>query len=87
MRLIDAESIYISAEVEEEFIRSIQLDTPVTIVPTTNPDKTYTGHILMIPAAAELKDGDRIIKVRIAADDPDHELKPGYTVDVYFEKE
>ena len=87
MRLIDADSIYISAEVEEEFIRSIRLDTPVTIVPTSNPDKIYTGHILMIPAAAELKDGDRIIKVRVAADDPDHELKPGYTVDVYFEKE
>lgn len=87
MRLIDADSIYISAEVEEEFIRYIHLDTPVTIVPTSDPDKVYTGHILTIPAAAELKDGDRIIKVRIAADDPDHELKPGYTVDVYFAKE
>ena len=41
----------------------------------------------MIPAAAELKDGDRIIKVRVEADDPNNELKPGYTVDVYFEKE
>ena len=87
MRLIDADSIYISAEVEEEFIRYIQPDTPVTIIPTSDPNKAYTGHILTIPAAAELKDGDRIIKVRVAADDPEHELKPGYTGDVYFDKE
>lgn len=87
MQLIDADSIYISAEVEEEFIRYIHADTQVTIVPTSNPDKEYTGRIMMIPAAAELKDGDRIIKVRVEADDANNELKPGYTVDVYFDKE
>ncbi len=87
MQLIDADSIYISAEVEEEFIRYIHADTQVMIVPTSNPEKEYTGRIMMIPAAAELKDGDRIIKVRVEADDPNNELKPGYTVDVYFEKE
>lgn len=85
MELIDEDSLYISAEVEEEFIGKITMETPVRIVPTMNPELEFSGSIAQIAELATEKDGSRIVKVRVVPEDDENILKIGYTVDVYFE--
>lgn len=84
LQIIDADSIMISAEVDEEFIRNVHVGEDVEIVPTSVPDSSLTGTVVQIPAMAVEKNGRRIIYVLIKPNDPDHLLKPGYTADVYF---
>lgn len=84
MEIIDADSIYISAEVNEEFIKNISPESSVRIVPTMNPELELSGQIRQISAMAVEKDGDRIVTIQVVAEDPGQLLKPGYTADVYF---
>lgn len=84
MELIDADSTYISAEVEEEFIKDIDFEAMVRIIPTMNPELELTGKISQISSMAVEKDGNRIIKVQVIPNDPERVLKPGYTAEVYF---
>ncbi len=84
--LIDGDSIYVSAEVPEEFIWQISQDSKVVIIPTANKDLKIEGHIIRIANEAVEKDGDRIIKVQVKPDDKDNILKPGFTADVQIRK-
>lgn len=84
LQLIDADSIVVSAEVEEEFIKNIALGETVDIVPASDSRITIQGTIMQISNVALEKDGKRIIKVRVKPRDPAGELKPGYSVDVYI---
>lgn len=84
MDIIDQDSAYISAEVDEEYISEVTSNSSVRIVPVMNPELELTGSISQIGAMAEEKDGNRIIKVQVLPDDEEKLLKPGYTVDVYF---
>ena len=86
MEIIDQDSVYVSAEVDEEFIHNITLDTPVRIVPAMNPQTEFQGKVSQIAAMAVEKDGGRIVKVQVMPDDPERVLKPGYTVDAYFDR-
>jgi multidrug efflux pump subunit AcrA (membrane-fusion protein) len=82
--LIDCGSLYVSAEVPEEFISQISVGSKVEIIPTANKDLKIPGQILRISNQAVEKDGDRIVKVQVKPDDKDNFLKPGYTADVRF---
>jgi multidrug efflux pump subunit AcrA (membrane-fusion protein) len=82
--LIDVGSIYISAEVPEEFIRQISAESKAVIVPTANKDLKISGQIVRIANNAVEKDGERIVKVQIKPDDKENVLKPGYSADVYI---
>jgi HlyD family secretion protein len=84
LQLIDADSIVVIAEVEEEFIRNIALDETVEIVPVSDSSTSIPGTVIQISNEAVEKDGKRIIKVQIKPEDPGKILKPGYSVDVYF---
>lgn len=84
MDIIDQDSVYVSAEVDEEFIRDITFQTRVRIVPVMDPQIELTGSISQIAALAVEKDGGRIVRVQIIPDDAEQVLKPGYTVDAYF---
>jgi multidrug resistance efflux pump len=84
--LIDADSIYVSAEVPEEFIQQISPESKAIIVPTANKKLKITGHIVAIANIAVLKDGDRIVKVQVKPDDKDNMLRPGLTADVQFSR-
>lgn len=83
LQLIDADSIVVSAEVEEEFIKGVALGSNVDIVPVADSSVTIPGKVSQISNVAVEKDGKRIVKVLIKPEDPDGELKPGYSVDVY----
>lgn len=84
MQLIDADTIVVSAEVDEEFIRDVELGGTVTIVPASDISLSIPGVVTHIANLAVEKDGKRIIKVEVKPQDPDGELKPGYSADVYF---
>ena len=83
LQLIDADSIIVVAEVEEEFIRNITLDETVEIVPASDSSTSIPGTVIQISNEAVEKDGKRIIKVQIKPEDPGMVLKPGYSADVY----
>ena len=84
LQLIDADSIVISAEIDEEFIKNVTLGETVEIVPTSDSSVSIPGVVTQISNVAVEKDGKRIVKVEVKPQDPKGELKPGYTADVYF---
>lgn len=84
LQLIDADSIVVSAEVDEEFIKSVTLGGNVKIVPVSDNSLSIPGIVTQISNMAVEKDGKRIIRVEIKPQDPDGALKPGYSTDVYF---
>lgn len=84
MELVDTDTQYIRAEVDEEFIDGLQIDTAVRVVPVRNPNLELTGYVKKIGALAEEKDGGRIVNVEIRVEDAENILQYGYTVDVYF---
>jgi HlyD family secretion protein len=84
LQIIDADSLTVSAEVNEEFIGSVKLGETVRIVPTSAPDKTLSGTVTQIPNLAQEKDGKRVVRVLVKPQDSNGLLKPGYTADVYF---
>ncbi len=86
INLIDADSLYVSAEVPEEFIGQISADSKVYVVPTSNKDIKIPAHIIQIPNQAVEKDGDRIIKVQVKTDEKSEFIKPGLTSDVHFSR-
>lgn len=86
LQLIDADSIIVVAEVEEEFIRNITLDETVEIVPASDGSASIPGTVIQISNEAVEKDGKRIIKAQIKPEDPGKVLKPGYSVDVYVHR-
>lgn len=84
LQLIDASSIVISAEVDEEFIKNVKLNEIVKIVPDFNKSLSLKGKVTQISNVAIESDGKRIIKVEVKPEDPNSLLKPGYTADVFF---
>ncbi|OCN03221.1 secretion protein HlyD [Clostridium sp. W14A] len=84
LQLIDADSLTVSAEVDEEFIGRVQVGETVQIVPTSAPDASLSGTVTQIPSLAVEKDGKRVVRVLVKPKDPKTLLKPGYTADVYF---
>ena len=84
LQIIDADSLTVSAEVDEEFIGSVKVGGTVRIVPISDPNASLSGTVTQIPELAVEKDGKRVIRVLVKPNDPNHLLKPGYTADVYF---
>ncbi|HEX2945874.1 MAG TPA: efflux RND transporter periplasmic adaptor subunit [Clostridia bacterium] len=84
LQLIDADSIVVSAEVDEEFIKNVTLGETVEIVPTSDTTLSIPGVVSQISNVAVEKDGKRIVKVEVKPQDTEGQLKPGYTADVYF---
>lgn len=84
LQLIDMDSIVVSAEVDEEFIKKVSLGMTVQIVPAQDNNLSIPGEVVHISSLAVEKDGKRIVKVQVKPQDPQWELKPGYSADVYF---
>lgn len=84
LQLIDADTIVVSAEVDEEFIKSVTLGETVSIVPASDSSLSIPGVVSHISNLAVEKDGKRIVKVEVTPKDPGGELKPGYSADVFF---
>lgn len=84
LQIIDADSLTVGAEVDEEFIDQVKIGETVRIVPISAPDTSLSGTVTQIPNVAVEKDGKQVIRVLVRPQDPKTLLKPGYTADVYF---
>ncbi|MDP4110302.1 MAG: HlyD family secretion protein, partial [Bacillota bacterium] len=84
LKLIDADTIIVRAEVHEEFIGKVRLGEKVGIVPVSDEKASIPGTVTQISDYAFEKDGNRIVYVQVKPDDKNGLLKPGFTADVYF---
>lgn len=87
MELVDLDAVYVRAEVNEEFVKYLSEDKTVRIVPTKDMEINLSGKVMSISSTAVEKNGNRIVIIQVAADDPNRVLLPGYTADVYFQAE
>jgi multidrug efflux pump subunit AcrA (membrane-fusion protein) len=85
--LEDLNSLYIQANVSEDFINSVAVGKAVTITPTSDPNTKLTGKVTSIASEAVLdKNGDTNIPVNISIDNNNGKLFPNYNVDVEISK-
>ena len=82
LSIINSDSIFVQADVAEEFIKDVKLNAQTTIVPIADKSKMYKGRIVKISDKAMQKNGETIIPVDIAIDNPDSFLMPDFNVDV-----
>jgi multidrug resistance efflux pump len=71
LQLIDADTIVVSAEVDEEFIKNVALGEAVNIVPASDSGLSIPGVVTHISNLAVEKDGKRIVKVEVKPQDPE----------------
>lgn len=87
LSLKDLNSLYVQANVSEEFIKDVTIGKSVQIVPTSDPNTKMTGKVTNVANAASLsKNGDTYIPVNISIDDNNGRLLPNYNVDVEIDK-
>lgn len=82
LKLIDVDSLYIEAEVSEEFITQVQLGDLAEIKPLFDKDKLYKGRVTRISHLPYEKNGEMVVPVWITVDDKDGLLLPNFNVDV-----
>jgi multidrug resistance efflux pump len=82
LKLIDTKTLFIEAEVSEEFIRQVKVGNAVEIKPLFNKEKIYHGKVISISNLPYEKNGEMIVPVRIELSDRDGQLLPNFNVDV-----
>ncbi|WP_010236959.1 efflux RND transporter periplasmic adaptor subunit [Clostridium arbusti] len=87
LSLKDLNSVYVQANVSEEFIKDVAVGKSVQIIPTADPSAKITGKVTSVANAATLsKNGDTYIPVNISIDQNNGKLLPNYNVDVEIDK-
>ena len=82
LSIMDTSYLVVEAEIVEDFIRDVSLDSKVTIVPLADKTREYTGMVTKIAYKAFRKNGEMIVPVEITIDDADDFLMPNFNVDV-----
>ncbi len=85
LSIMDLDTLYVEAEVSEEFIKDIKLNAVATIIPTADKSKEYKGKVVFISNKALVKNGETIVPIHISLDSPDEFLMPNFNVDVNIE--
>jgi len=85
LSIMDLDTLYVEAEVSEEFIKDVKLGTMATIIPTADKSKEYKGKVAFISNKAIVKNGETIVLIHISLDAPDEFLMPYFNVDVNIE--
>lgn len=80
--VINLDSLFVQADVAEEFIKDVSLNAQVTIGLVADKSKNYQGRVVRISDKAMQKNGETIIPVDIAIDNKDDFLRPDFNVDV-----
>jgi multidrug efflux pump subunit AcrA (membrane-fusion protein) len=86
LTLQDLNSLVVQANIDEEFIKDVQKDKSVTIIPKSDSSLRLTGKVSRIFNSAVLQNGDTVIPVEITIDNNDKKLLPNYSVDVEISK-
>ena len=83
--IVNLNSLIIEANVVEEFIRDVKLDSSVRIVPIADRAREYTGKVINISHMAFSNNGETQIPIRISIDNLDSFLLPNYNVDIFID--
>jgi multidrug efflux pump subunit AcrA (membrane-fusion protein) len=86
LTLQDLNNLVVQANIDEEFIKDVQKDKVVTIIPKSDSSLKLTGKVTRIFNSAVLQNGDTVIPVEISIDKNDKKLLPNYSVDVEISK-
>lgn len=86
LSLQDLSSLYIQANVDEEFIKDVAVGKVVTIIPKKDPSAKLTGKVIRISNEAVTQNGDTSVAVEISIDNNNGRLFPNYNVDVEISK-
>lgn len=80
------DTMYIKADVAEEFIKDVKLGADVSIVPAADASKEYKGKVTKIADMAIEKNNQTIVPVEISIDNKDGFLLPNFNVEVKISK-
>lgn len=86
LSIMNLDSLYVLADVAEEFIKDIKLGKMATIIPVADNSRKYHGKVTRIADMAVQKNGDTNITVEISINKQDVFLRPNFNVDVEIEK-
>lgn len=86
LSIMNLDSLYILADVAEEFIKDVKLGKKATIIPVADNSRRYYGKVIRIADMAFQKNGETNVTVEISIDQPDGFLRPNFNVDVEIEK-
>ncbi len=86
-RAVDLRTLFVEADVLEEFIRDVAVGAAVEIVPVADRTRAYSGTVLRIPDAAVSRNNETVVPVHVSIDDADEFLRHGFNVDVYIHAE
>ncbi len=84
MKLLDANSIQVIADVPEEFIQQITVGQICSVVPYYNNMLNLEGKVVRIDKRAVKEDGEVVVKVYVELTSKTDEVMPGLSVDVIF---
>ena len=82
LNLVDMDSLVVVADVPEDFIKDVRIGSEVKILPLSDSEKTYKGHVLKISDMGIDKNGETMVQTEISIDDKDASIKPNFSVDV-----
>lgn len=87
MKLSSLEGLVVKADVLEEFIKDVKVGAAVTIRPTADKSKEYTGKVTVIGKMAfQARSGETTVPVEISLDNADDFLLPGFNVELKIHK-
>lgn len=86
LTLLDLNSIYIEAKINEEFTKDVQVGRKVTIKLAADSSRKYTGKVVSIPSSAITSNGETFLMIQVAIDNKDEFLIPNYNVDIQISR-
>ena len=86
LSIMNLNSLYISANVAEEFIKDVHIGANVTILPVADNSRKYRGKVIRIADMAVKENGETNVAVEISLENPDGFLRPNFNVDVEIAK-
>ncbi|MDP2965510.1 MAG: efflux RND transporter periplasmic adaptor subunit [Pelolinea sp.] len=82
LQLDDLTNLTVDLDISQMDINKIHLGQTAELSFSAIPNRTYSGTVLEISEAGTDTDGEILFSVRVALDDPDEFVKPGFTVTV-----
>lgn len=82
IKVMDENTVFISADIPEEFINKVNIGSKVDIVPFADKGVIIKGSVVRLSERAIKQNGETIIKADICIEGEKSILKPGLTVDI-----
>jgi HlyD family secretion protein len=87
LSIMNLDSLYVSAEVAEEFIKDVKVGMAAVITPLADRKRQYHGKVIQIADMAVKNNGETNVAVEISIIDGDSFLRPNFNVDVEIAKQ